>query len=76
MEECVAYSTLQQGKFLVIEDHGFFKIFLQSAIIEESLHSVCAKTLGIPQGVRVLFITSMTQIVSSKYTHIKQCSII
>ena len=53
MEACLAYSELGQGRFLVTDDHGFFKFFLQSPIAEETLHSVCARTLGITQGVRV-----------------------
>ena len=32
MEACLAYSKLGKGKFLVADDHGFFKIFLQSQI--------------------------------------------
>ena len=53
MEACLAYSKLKTGKFLVTDDHRFFKIFLQSSIAEESLHSVCARTLSIQQGGRV-----------------------
>ena len=49
----LAYFKLKMGKFLVMDDHRFFKIFLQSVIAEESLHSVCARTLAIQQGVRV-----------------------
>ena len=53
MEACLAFSKLGLGRFLVTDDHRFFKIFLQSPIAEESLNSVCANTLGISQGVRV-----------------------
>lgn len=53
MEACLAYSKLQVGRFLVTDDHRFFKLFLQSSIAEESLHSVCVRTLAIPQGIRV-----------------------
>ena len=53
MEACLAHSKLGKGRFLVTDDHGFFKFFLQSKIVEETLHSVCARTLGINQGVRV-----------------------
>ena len=53
MEACLAHSKLGKGKFLVTDDHGFFKFFLQSQIAEETLHSVCARTLGINQGARV-----------------------
>ena len=53
MEACLAFSKLKVGMFLVTDNHRFFKTFLQSTIAEESLHTVCAKTLGIPQGIRV-----------------------
>jgi hypothetical protein len=50
---CLAHSKLGKGRFLVTDDHGFLNFFLQSQIAEETLHSVCARTLGINQGVRV-----------------------
>ena len=53
MEACLAYSKLGVGKILVTDDHKFLKIFLQSNIAEEALHTVCVKTLNIAQGVRV-----------------------
>ena len=43
-------SGTQTGEILVTNDYRCFKIFLQSPIAEESLHSMCAKTLGISQS--------------------------
>ena len=51
LEACLAYSKFNTGRFLVTDNHRFFKIFLQSFIAEESLHTVCTRTLNILQGV-------------------------
>ena len=53
MEACKAYSLIGSARFLVTDDHKFYKLFLHSSIAEESLHTVCIRALGIEQGVRV-----------------------
>ena len=53
MEACKAFSKFGVGRFLVTDDHKFFKLFLKSSVAEEALHTVCVQTLGIAQGVRV-----------------------
>ena len=34
-------------------DHRFFKMFLKSAVAEDTLHSVATDKLGVQEGVRV-----------------------
>ena len=53
MEACKAFSKFGVGRFLVTDNHKFFKLFLKSSVAEEALHTVCLRTLGIAQGVHV-----------------------
>ena len=53
MEACKAFAQLGMGRFLVTDDHKFYRLFFLSCVAEEVLHTVCARTLGITQGVRV-----------------------
>ena len=53
MEACKAFSKFGVGRFLVTDNHKFFKLFLKSSVAEEALHTICVRTLGITQGVRV-----------------------
>ena len=40
MEACKAFSKFGVGRFLVTDDHKFFKLFLKSSVTEEALHTV------------------------------------
>ena len=61
MEACKACSQFGLGRFLVTDDHKFYKLFLMSNLAEDVLHTVCVRTLGITQGVRVKLVGEIMQ---------------
>ena len=54
VEACQAYAVTRiPAQFLITNDHRFFKIFLKSALAEDTLYSVATDKLHIQEEVRV-----------------------
>ena len=54
IEACLAHAvTGIPAQFLITNDHRFFKMFLRSTVVEDTLHSVATDKLGIQEGVWV-----------------------
>ena len=54
VEACLAHAvTGILAQFLITNDHWFFKMFLRSAVAEDTLHLVATDKLEIQEGVRV-----------------------
>ena len=54
VEACLAHAvTGIQAQFLITNDHRFFKMFLNRAVTEDTLHSVATDKLGVQEGVQV-----------------------